>query len=254
MDLARLGELADSVEAIVGAIVLIVGGIFSPRLWRAAKRVALGIHRFVAGVGLIADLHPVLADLPAQLDDTRRKVASLENTMSLRTETHEQLNTQLATLVEQVRRIDHQVHPNGGKSLNDMVRGVARELGEVRASQHVTHNVLRISWDALGTFGVFYTDTAGDNTYCSSAYLKWVNRTEREMAGYGWVNAVHPDDRTGVVAEWEACLRDERDFAMDYRMLRVDGAVFAVHTSASPLRSEGGEIIQWVGMVRRTDQ
>lgn len=239
-DLEQIGFYAEVARNIALAVVAVAGILFSPKLWGALKTGVKNTRQFFVSV----------TSLPDTLSATNDRISSLESALAERGTTHESLNFQLQQMAERIKRIDHQVHPNGGKSLSDMVNSIVRELGEVRSSQHTTNNVLRVCWDALGTFGVFYCTPAGDNTYCSAVYLKWLGAIESEMMGYGWVNFIHHEDRHAVVREWESCAEDERYFSMTYRMVR-DGQPFEVEAYAQPLRDQSGQVVQWVGMVRR---
>lgn len=243
IDLAQIAHYAEIARNISLAIVAVAGLVFSPKLWAGAK----------TGWRATAAFFVAVSALPDTLEQTGRRVTSLEETLNERGKTHEQLNLQLAEMARKIQRIDHQVHPNGGRSLNDMVSGITRELSEVRVGQHVMNNVLRVCWDALGAFGVFYCKPDGHNTYCSSVYLKWVGALPSEMEGFGWINYIFHEDRAAVILEWESCAEDERHFHMKYRMVR-DGLPFEVEASAQPLRDQAGAVVQWVGMVRKMNR
>lgn len=240
LDVEKVGHYAEIARNIALAVAAIVGLFFSPRLWNSLLVAAKATARFFRSA----------ASLPGTLEETNIRLGDLERKLNERADTHTMLSTNLQELTERIKRIDHQVHPNGGKSLNDMVKMIANELSEVRASQHTTNNVLRVCWDALGTFGVFYCRPDGANTYCSAVYLKWVGALPTEMEGYNWINYIYPPDRQAVVREWESCAEDERHFYMAYRMMN-NGDPFEVEVSAQPLRNQAGDVVQWVGMVRK---
>jgi hypothetical protein len=57
--------------------------------------------------------------------------------------------------------------------------------------------------------------------------------------GFGWVNAVHPDDRERISEEWELAVDQQREFRGLIRLFDASDAVHTMHCSATPLRSNG---------------
>ena len=57
---------------------------------------------------------------------------------------------------------------------------------------------------------------------------------------------IHPDDRERVGLETEEALRQERDFALEFRIVLPDGAIKYIYSTGRPLLSTAGEL---VGMV-----
>ena len=248
---------ADKLHTLLALLVLAFGVLFSKRLWSVVTYVASALWRgvmlvrmFHRGVVVMGQMLPTLQGLPDTLKHTGEQVAELTEGLSLRVATHEQLSLQMGQLLDKVKSIDHQVQPNGGKSLHDMVRLLGDGLDSVKSNVHVVSNVLRISLDSLGNFGVFYADANGDLTYASSAYLKLVNRTERQMLRLNWINAVVEEDRERVFEEWLDCIKHNRDFDMRFRMNGVVGEV-TVAVTASSVSEADGKVLLWVGAVRR---
>lgn len=255
--IAQTAQAADKLHTILALLVLALGILFSKRMWAVLATVWAGIksacrlvRMFNRGVVVMGQMLPTLQALPGTLEETNRQVTALDEGLRMRVSTHEQLNTQMQELITRVKAIDHQVHPNGGKSLHDMISLLGGALDSVRSNVHVVSNVLRISLDSLGNFGVFYADTHGDITYASAAFLKLVNRTERQMLRLNWLNAVVPADRERVCDEWLDCIKHNRDFDMHFRMVGVVGEV-TVAMTASSVAEDSGEVLMWVGAVRR---
>jgi PAS domain S-box-containing protein len=97
--------------------------------------------------------------------------------------------------------------------------------------------------------GIFRTDEWGLCEYVNERWSALTGLSMAEAAGAGWSQALHPDDRETVFAEWEACSRQEREFLMEYRFRRPDGRVFWVTGSAVALRSPEGEVRGYLGTV-----
>ena len=252
MDLIEwASELSKHVTAILAAITAVIGVVLSPKLWKFLRLSWQRGGAFIRGMTSIAEMVTTLEDLPRRLQVNSDRLEGLDAALKARTDGMTALNKQLEELTERAESIDRQVKPNGGKSLHDAVTRIGKELHGVGRDLHRVSNILRISWDALGNFGVFYTDEHGMNTYASATYLKWVNRTESEISGRGWINAVYPADRNAVVKEWDACVADKRDFTFRYRLTNGSDS-FMVYCSASPLHDKDGTVMMWVGMLRKT--
>ena len=158
----------------------------------------------------------------------------------------------LHELTDTVRRIERQLMPNGGKSLHDIVHLIRAELAVVQGDVNKVTGVLRISWDSLGSIGMFYADPQGSFTYASAVLSRWLRRGEAQLLGRGWLSAVVADFREEVAAEWDSCVRDQRDFLMRFAVSDPEGAVFEVIASAAPITSTGSrEPVMWVGTVRK---
>jgi len=67
--------------------------------------------------------------------------------------------------------------------------------------------------------------------------------------GWGWTEAVHPDDRPGVLSHWTQALTSEENAVADvrYRVRHSDGSFRWCRARAHPRRDEEGRIISWYG-------
>jgi PAS domain S-box-containing protein len=67
------------------------------------------------------------------------------------------------------------------------------------------------------------------------------------LRGRGWMDAVHPDDRDRVAAEWRRALGEKHVFETEFRLRRADGAWRRVSVRAVPVMEEDGRVREWVG-------
>lgn len=72
-------------------------------------------------------------------------------------------------------------------------------------------------------------------------------QANREAAGQGWFDIVHPEDRDLVVALLEDGRRRGQPFEGTYRARHIDGQYRWVHARVVPLRDDSGAIREWVG-------
>ncbi|MGF1935110.1 MAG: PAS domain S-box protein [Nostoc sp. ChiQUE02] len=69
-----------------------------------------------------------------------------------------------------------------------------------------------------------------------------------EYKGWGWIEALHPDDRTSVAAIWRQAFFGRSVAVAEYRVLRHDGEYRDMAIRGVPILDEIGEIQEWVGM------
>lgn len=67
--------------------------------------------------------------------------------------------------------------------------------------------------------------------------------------GWGWTDAVHPDDKPDVLTHWQEALTSEDNAVADvrYRVRHSDGSFRWCRARAHPRRDVGGEIVSWYG-------
>jgi len=87
----------------------------------------------------------------------------------------------------------------------------------------------------IAPVGIFQTDAYGARTFVNDRWCD-LSGMRRDMAlGEGWMAAIHPDDRVRVETEWNSAVEQRRDFALEYRFLRPDGAIVWVAGAAKAL-------------------
>jgi PAS domain S-box-containing protein len=73
--------------------------------------------------------------------------------------------------------------------------------------------------------GVFETNSDGECTYVNERWSQITGMSFEFARGIGWANALHPEDRASVYAEWTASVAKNRPFHLEYRFLHADGSV-----------------------------
>jgi len=78
-------------------------------------------------------------------------------------------------------------------------------------------------------------------------WLAFTGQSEAEVAGIGFADAIHPDDREKTLAAWHASLRSGEAHTMEHRLRRADGVYRDMAVRAVPVRDDEGQIVEWVG-------
>lgn len=69
-----------------------------------------------------------------------------------------------------------------------------------------------------------------------------------EYHGFGWANAVHPDDGGPTVEAWNAAVATRSIFTFEHRVRRLDGEYRLFSIRAVPILNADGSIREWVGV------
>ena len=77
-------------------------------------------------------------------------------------------------------------------------------------------------------------------------WMAFTGQTPQEHLDRGWADAVHPEDRAGVLSAWEESVRTHTPYRLEHRMRRADGAWRTMEAMAVPLK-EDGAVREWVG-------
>ena len=97
--------------------------------------------------------------------------------------------------------------------------------------------------------GIFLTDSHGVCIFVNQKWCEFAGMTCERAAGQGWMDALHPEDREGVLAEWEHCAQSGDEFQMEYRYRQPDGSTVWVASRAVAVRNEAGQLLQYLGNV-----
>ncbi len=73
-------------------------------------------------------------------------------------------------------------------------------------------------------------------------------QTVEEVRGWGWLNALHPDDRSRVEVVWQAALDTRSIYETEYRIRHRDGVYVWYQVRGAPVLEDDGSVREWVGL------
>ena len=79
-------------------------------------------------------------------------------------------------------------------------------------------------------------------------WQRFTGQGPSELAGFGWVEALHPDDREETVERWREAVADGSRFHVEHRLRRRDGEFRYMEASAVPVIDGAGRVMEWVGI------
>jgi PAS domain S-box-containing protein len=89
-------------------------------------------------------------------------------------------------------------------------------------------------------------DATGDTSWYNQRWLDYTGQTLQEAQGYGWLEAIHPDDRAQSLANFQKAVGERRPLQQELRIRGRDGNYRWFQAKAEPVFDAGGQII-WFG-------
>ena len=92
--------------------------------------------------------------------------------------------------------------------------------------------------------------TTRPDGYCDFLNQVWLDHAgmDAEQAqGWGWTEAIHPDDRAKLVEVWQSCLASGIPIDTEARIRRFDGSYRWFLIRGNPLKNQEGNILKWYG-------
>jgi len=123
-----------------------------------------------------------------------------------------------------------------------------RMTSALRASEHryrmLTETLPQIIWT---------TRPDGSERYYNQQWQAYTGLDPRAHMGDGWLDAVHPDDRERVAAQWRGAVAQKHLYDVDYRLRGADGNYRWFKARGTPIRDENGNVTEWFGTTTDID-
>jgi len=87
----------------------------------------------------------------------------------------------------------------------------------------------------------------GSVDFISDTLYQYTGFTREHAMGWGWSDAVHPDDVAVCKSKWEHSLRAGEPLEVEYRLRGIDGGNRWFLIKGNPVRDQQGRIIKWIG-------
>ncbi|MEG4005473.1 PAS domain S-box protein [Microcoleus sp. Pol11C1] len=79
------------------------------------------------------------------------------------------------------------------------------------------------------------------------SWRAYTGQTEPEVLGFGWLDAIHPDDRERTAQVWMEAAQTRSVYDIQYRMRAADGNYRYFQVRGVPILNEYGSVREWVG-------
>jgi PAS domain S-box-containing protein len=79
-------------------------------------------------------------------------------------------------------------------------------------------------------------------------WREYTGQSIEEVRGWGWLNAIHPEDRERTEAIWSKAVKTHGLYETEYRIRRADGQYRHFAIRGVPVLEQDGRIREWVGI------
>jgi PAS domain S-box-containing protein len=95
---------------------------------------------------------------------------------------------------------------------------------------------------------VWFGQPDGQISYCNPYWYQYTGLSEQETVGYGWANAIHPDERDQVVETVQSALQQGKDYEVEFRLRKKDGSHCWFLARGRTGHDSTGEVDAWLGI------
>ena len=122
-----------------------------------------------------------------------------------------------------------------------------RELSKLTEQLSRSESRCRAIIDALSVI-VWNSDTTGNERQATPPWHIFTGQTEQEACGWGWLSALHDDDRAPVEKLFREAFQATKPFNVECRVRRADGGLRNIAIYAAPVKADNGCVSEWTGV------
>jgi len=131
-------------------------------------------------------------------------------------------------------------------SVEQQVADRTDALSKAMAELKFSEQQFRLITD-LSPVHLFRAGPDGQAIFLSPAFLSMTGLSMEQALGFGWTDAVHPEDRNRLMSGWQEAFRSKVIFQAEFRFRTVTGDYRWYRARVVPDRDESGKIVGWVG-------
>jgi PAS domain S-box-containing protein len=141
------------------------------------------------------------------------------------------------------------LYDDKGKPLRSV--GAVQDITEKKLAEDDLKKSQRLfqSLAASSPVGIFRTDAEGNTTYVNPKWCQMSGMSRTKALGDGWLEGVHPDDRSGLLLAWKQTASRKEISVSHYRFLHPDGQVIYVKGQAVPEYDANNHVSGYVGTI-----
>ena len=140
--------------------------------------------------------------------------------------------------------------------LSSALSALQREITEHKQADESLHQSMqryRFLADAVPQI-VWTALPDGYLDYYNQRWHNYTGMTLEQTESWGWEPVLHPDDLQLAIERWTQAYETGESYEIEYRFKRASDGTYRWHLGrALPMKSENGEIVQWVGTATDID-
>ncbi|NCC37687.1 MAG: PAS domain-containing protein, partial [Chloroflexia bacterium] len=100
---------------------------------------------------------------------------------------------------------------------------------------------------------LFTSRPNGTWNYVNPAFCTYTGTPAKALTDLGWVERVHPAQRTTTLQQWQTAMSNGVSFQIEHRLRGVDGIYHWFRTQCTPQLDATGTLIGWTGIAVSVD-
>lgn len=118
--------------------------------------------------------------------------------------------------------------------------------------QHAARKSVEEGWQRYKTLvaavaSIEFKASANGEISFSLGWEQLTGQTPAESAGWGWLDALHPDDCESARAHWQSCVSARNPYAVDFRVRCCEGHYLTFLARAAPMVNQDASVREWIG-------
>jgi PAS domain S-box-containing protein len=94
---------------------------------------------------------------------------------------------------------------------------------------------------------VWRANARGEGFFVTPSWQEFTGQNENQTRDFGWLEALHPDDRERTKRLWEQAMMERRAYENELRVRARDGSCRHFYVHAVPILAPDGSVHEWVG-------
>lgn len=123
---------------------------------------------------------------------------------------------------------------------------ISLENSQLYAERDQAEERLALIIDTIPTL-VWCTTSEGSAEFFNRQWLEYTGLSAEQARGSEWLQALHPQDASAVIAEWRRSLASGQAWEVEGRLRKFDGEYRWFLFRAEALRGDGERVIRWYG-------
>ena len=133
------------------------------------------------------------------------------------------------------------------EAVNESLRREIKQFQESETVLRLGEQRFRSLVEAI-TAIVWSTPASGEFAARQPRWTDFTGQTFEQLRGWGWLDAVHPDDQPETARVWSAAVASRSLYHVEHRLRRHDGVYRHMLVRAVPILNDDGTICEWVGV------
>lgn len=151
-------------------------------------------------------------------------------------------------VIKLLSRAQRKPDPNLVRAAESLGNQIGRFIERKRHESQVIESEARFRNMAdMAPVFVWVSDIAGKCTFVNRSWLDFTGTTIDESLDSGWLEYIHPDDRSRSLVSYGDAFEDRQGYQLEHRVLRHDGEYRWVLNTGVPRFGANGEFVGFIG-------